>query len=163
MRADPSWQLELDDDGFLLFRRRPFSVPNPVTFTLGDRIRLVGYDLQRWEDNLYLLTLYWQATDSIDQKYTVFNHVVDPADPARIVGQQDNQPVHDALPTTAWEPGRLVADEYDILLRADTPPGEYELWVGMYVAPDGSRLSVTDAAGQSLGDSVPLATVRIGP
>ena len=162
MHADPFWRLELDDDGFLLFRRRSFPVPNPVDYTLGDRIRLVGYDLEPQGDSLHL-TLYWQATAPIDRAYTVFNHVVDPADPARIVGQQDNQPVHDALPTTAWEPDRLVADEYDIILRADAPPGEYVLRVGMYVAPDGPRLPAANATGQSLGDNIPLTTVRIDP
>ncbi|MBU1880329.1 MAG: DUF2079 domain-containing protein [Chloroflexi bacterium] len=162
MRADPAWQLELEDDGFLLFHRRPFQVPNPVSFTLGDRIRLVGYQMQNRGDSLHL-TLYWQASAPIDRRYTVLNHVTDKADPARIVGQQDNQPVGDALPTTAWEPGRLVADEYDIAIWPNTPPGEYVLRVGMYVAPDGPRLAATDSAGQSLGDSIPLTTVRVGP
>ncbi len=162
MRADPAWTLVAEDDGFLLFQRRAFAVPNPVSYTLGEAIRLVGYRLEPRPGHLHL-TLYWQATAPIDRAYTVFNHVTDPADPTRIVGQQDNQPVRDALPTTAWEPGRLVADEYDIRLWDNATPGEYTLRVGMYVAPAGPRLSVADAAGQPLGDSVPLTTVQISP
>jgi len=162
MRADPAWALVAEGDGFLLFKRRAFEPPNPVSYTLGDSIRLVGYRLEQRPGSLHL-TLYWQAAARPDRAYTVFNHVTDPADPARLVGQQDNQPVHDALPTTAWEPGRLVADEYDIRLRDNAAPGDYTLRVGMYVAPGGSRLPATDAAGRPLGDSISLTTVRIGP
>lgn len=162
MYADPTWTLVAEEDGFLLFQRRAFVVPHPVNYTLGEAIRLVGYRLEQEPGRLHL-TLYWQATARIDRAYAVFNHVTDVADPARIVGQQDNQPVHDTLPTTAWEPGRLVADEYDIRLWDNAVPGEYLLRVGMYVAPAGPRLPITDSNGHPLGDSIPLTTVQIRP
>ena len=37
----------------------------------------------------------------------------------------DAVPVHFAYPTTAWRPGEVVADVYDLALPVDAPPGSY--------------------------------------
>jgi 4-amino-4-deoxy-L-arabinose transferase-like glycosyltransferase len=125
-----------------------------VEANLGDRIRLMGYNIEsgfRPGDNIHL-TLFWQCLEEMEQSYTVFTHLVDAGD--NIVAQKDNPPVDGFYPTTKWEVGEIVRDQYDLVIPSDAPPGEYRLKVGMYLAEAGERLNV-------LKDGVPLPDNRI--
>jgi hypothetical protein len=48
-----------------------------------------------------------------------------------------------------------------LLLPADTPPGLYELVVGMYDPVTLERLLVFDADGNSAGDSILLGPLEV--
>jgi mannosyltransferase len=130
---------------------------------LGAAIQLIGYTLEsdsvRTGDNVRL-TLFWQATDKITARYTVFTHLVDST--GRPVAQTDSPPLGGTAPTDAWQVGAVIIDRYAIALRPDTAPGQYELRVGMYTWPDLTRLPVTSNDKPS-GDYVLLASVRVTP
>jgi hypothetical protein len=53
-------------------------------------------------------------------------------------------------------PGENLSDEVSIALPADLAPGYYTLLAGLYDEGSGQRLSIQDAAGQMLGDSLVL-------
>ncbi len=115
-------------------------VEHPLEASMSDRIRLLGYNIEghyRPGGSVHL-TLFWQALERMDDSYTVFTHLVDEA--GRLQGQKDNEPVDGFYPTTAWEAGEIVRDQYDVPLAPDAPPGEYQLVVGMYLAETGERL-----------------------
>jgi len=76
----------------------------------------------------------------MDQDYTVFTHLVD--EKQNIWGQKDNPPVDGFYPTSRWNVGEIVRDQYDILISPEAPPGEYQIEVGMYLAETGERLVV---------------------
>jgi hypothetical protein len=78
------------------------------------------------------VTLYWRALAPLAQDYKVSLRLVSAA--GRLVAQQDATPVHHAYPTSAWRPGEIVTDVYDLRLPLGTPPGDYRLVVGWYVA-----------------------------
>lgn len=61
-------------------------------------------------------------------------------------------------PTTGWEAGQIVRDQYDILISPDAPPGEYQIEVGMYLVETGERLPVVNGEGQILADKISLGT-----
>jgi hypothetical protein len=65
------------------------------------------------------------------------------------------------LPTSAWQPNRLVTDAQCISLPADLPPGQYRLVVGWYYPVTGERLPLTasDTPGES-GDTAQVGVVR---
>jgi hypothetical protein len=139
---------------------RSFDVPltpHPLTATLGDQVRLLGYDLSeetfRPGDTL-ILTLYWQAQTEIDRDYTVFTHLVG-AD-GSTTGQRDSHPVGGTYPTSLWVSGEVVADVYEIQIRADAAPGDHWLKVGMYIAENGYRLPTGDA-----GDAITLQMITV--
>jgi hypothetical protein len=51
-------------------------------------------------------------------------------------------------------------DQYRIAVRADAPPGRYQIEVGLYDAATGLRLAAVDSADQILlGDRVLLEEV----
>jgi hypothetical protein len=81
----------------------------------------------------------WQALRPLDRDYTVFFHVVGP-DGLRH-GQQDAMPLDGQMPTSAWQPGRLVADRRAAALSPNAPiGGPYQYWLGVYDAATGVRL-----------------------
>jgi len=145
-------------------RREPPSISaldrdHPLEVDLGEKVRLLGYSVQsgfRPGDTIHL-TLFWQALEEMDKDYTVFTHLTGAE--GRIWGQRDNPPVDGFYPTTGWEGGEIVRDQYDIPISPDTPPSEYQIEVGMYLAETGERLPVLDGEGQILGDKILLNLV----
>ncbi len=130
---------------------------------VGQSIALVGYTLERDsarpEDSV-CLTLFWQAVGKVPQSYTVFAHVVDST--GQPVAQTDSPPLGGTAPTNSWQVGATLVDRYAILIKPNTPPGQYELRVGMYPWPDLTPLPVT-LNGQPAGNYVPLTPIRVTP
>ena len=85
-------------------------------------------------------TLHWKAIDSIDQDYTVFNHLLDAK--GNIIAQQDSMPQQNQYPTSLWEPGEIVLDPHVISLPTELEPGAYTLRVGLYELETGQRLGL---------------------
>jgi hypothetical protein len=164
--------LELDSGGELLLkpieieRRKPpaaetLDIQHPLQATLGDRIRLLGYNIEsgfRPGDNLHL-TLFWQCLEEMDRDYTVFTHLID--ETQNIWGQKDNPPVDGFHPTRRWEPGEIVRDQYDLMISSETPPGRYWLEVGMYLAETGARLTISDDGSDKSDTRILLQEIRV--
>jgi hypothetical protein len=132
-------------------------IEHPVEVSLGDKAYLLGYNIEsgfRSGDNIHL-TFFWQCLDSMEEDYTVFVHLVDEGN--HILAQKDNPPADGAYPTTKWEPGEIVRDQYDLIIPQDVQ-GDWELKIGMYNAETGQRLSV--AMG---GESLPENAVVVWP
>jgi hypothetical protein len=125
-------------------RQRNFESPQiqyPVGATLGDKVQLIGYDLP--EDSVFSggsfpLTLYWRALDEMNERYTVFVHVVGLDGVIR--GQWDHEPGAGDLPTTGWLEGEVITDQYLVPMEEDAPPWRYTIIVGMYDTRTGERL-----------------------
>jgi 4-amino-4-deoxy-L-arabinose transferase-like glycosyltransferase len=130
-------------------------------------VELVGYDLPAgpWTPGDVLpLTLFWRAGAPPAEDYQVFVHLLDAN--GRLVAQNDAAPAAGLRPTSGWQPGELVADPHGVLLRGsaeELAPGEYGLYVGMYLPASGERLAVAGGPGEAGGDSLLLATVQVAP
>lgn len=160
--------LELDSGSELLLEpieipcREPppltsLDIEHPQEGVLGGKVRFLGYNMEsglRPGDNIHL-TLFWQCLEKMDQDYTVFIHLID--EKQNIWGQKDNPPVDGFYCTSQWEVGEVVRDQYDMAISPETPPGEYQLEVGMYLAETGERLSVFQG-GQEISNRVLLAS-----
>jgi hypothetical protein len=138
-----------------VYRRPPGTLPArppqiPLTIDLGDGIGLVGYDLQPQPlhrgASLYL-QLHWLVDAPPTGDWTVFTHLL--ATDGSLAAGFDSRPGRGALPTTHWQAGWRILDEYEIILPVDFPPGQYHLHIGLY-RPDGARMPATPA-GLTLG------------
>lgn len=132
----------------------------PAGHTLGNMIRLLGYRLNTQEAHpgeSIKVTLYWKALKPMKANYQVFNHLYD----SEMWGQQDGTPACAFRPTTLWEPGQVIRDEYTIPIDSSTPPGDIPLVVGMYGLISKERLPVYGPDGQPMGDSISLGTVTV--
>jgi 4-amino-4-deoxy-L-arabinose transferase-like glycosyltransferase len=131
-------------------------------FSLNNKVTLWGYDIQPPEavpGSTVRVTLYWRGEQPMDEDYTVFVHVVD--DGGHIWAQQDNQPEGGFFQTSFWEEGEVVQDEYELSIAQETPPGQYNIEVGMYVLLTGQRLSIMDETGQIISDGVVIGLVEV--
>jgi hypothetical protein len=129
-----------------------------TTVDFGGHIQLLGYDLPRAEvpsGGTLPLTLYWRATAPVPNNYQVFVHLVQPA--AHLWGQSDNLNPGD-FPTTRWPLDKYVWDDHELAVLPGTPPGDYQLAVGLYTLSSGVRVPVSGAGGTFLGDIFPLPT-----
>lgn len=139
------------------------SIQHIVAANLGHKALLLSYSSGTQEieaGETFILTLYWQALAEMERRYTVFTHLLDADN--RIVGQMDGEPLGGTHPTTEWQFGATVLDNYGLLVAPDTPPGEYLLEAGMYHLPTLERLSVLDASRSVVqGDRVVLGRIVV--
>jgi hypothetical protein len=127
------------------------SIAAPVGAEFADQIALRGYAADQ-SGNAIHLTLYWQALTQPPHAYSVFTQVFDAN--GQQVGQQDNMPVRDQLPTSCWAPGEYVSDPYVIPLMAGARE-PLAINVGLYRGDTGARLPRSDAQGDSVTLDVP--------
>ncbi len=144
------------------------AVNRPVGATLGESIRLLSFALDSAEvspTQALRLTLIWRTNAPIPKSYKVFTHLIggeNPATHSPVWAQMDGEPVGGSRPTTQWQPGETIIDQYGLAIPAGAPPGEYTLEVGMYDPATLARLPVVDAAGTPLpDDGVLLGTVHV--
>jgi tetratricopeptide (TPR) repeat protein len=147
-------------------RREPPSmddldIEKSLEMNLDNKVQLLGYNVKggfRPGDNVHL-TLFWRCMEKMEQSYTVFAHLVDADD--KLVTQKDNPPVDGFYPTTKWEVGEIVRDQYDLFIPSDVPPGGYRLNVGMYLVETGERLTVSDGEHSKSDTRILLQEIRI--
>ncbi|MDY6877307.1 MAG: glycosyltransferase family 39 protein [Chloroflexota bacterium] len=136
-------------------RARQGDHPNPISVNFGDQMALVGYDLDQRAvspGETVRLTLYWQGLQRMDVNYTISVQFVD-SDWVK-AAQQDTWPVGGAAPTSAWQPGEMVKDVYELTVF-DVPPGVYDVRLTVYrfdeqgsiiflpTIPEGGRMQAT--------------------
>lgn len=132
---------------------REKSAYNPRTriyTTFGNQIDLTGYDSAVDQTNLRL-TLYWRARTTIDDDYTVFVHLIDVN--GKIVAQVDQAPQAGNYPTSIWDTGENVRDDYILPLPS---ANAYSIVIGWYRPTDGARLPAAGDFVSPGGDSIVL-------
>ncbi len=142
---------------------RPWPLYRPThstDYSLGGLVTLVGYDLEEQVQVGKKLDciLYWRVEQPFPADYTVFNHLIGPD--GQMGGQWDSQPLGGDYPTSVWAPGEVIRDEVEIPVRADAPPGQYQLEVGMYLLATGERLPVSEK-GSPIGSRMLLVPVEV--
>ena len=134
---------------------------------MGQSIRLAGFyaPTQVKPGGQLPVKLHWRTPDKIKERYTVFVQLVGAQHNPRTNGPlwagHDSEPLDGGYPTTQWFVNTTIADPHTLTVPPDAPPGEYELWVGMYTQPDIKRLPVYDAQGNLVGDHVVLGKVMV--
>jgi len=126
----------------------------PVAFEVGDGMALAGYDAQLAQleaGRILYVQLYWDVHAVPSQNWTVFVHLVDEAAGApRLLAGVDSLPGAGSLPTTRWQAGWRILDEYQLLLPNELSAGNYALFIGLY-ASDGARLPA-EGIGLRIGE-----------
>ena len=133
------------------------SIPNRVDLTLGDAIRLLGYEVDASEVSVggkITLTLYWEALKPIDKSYAAFVHLID--QDGVIEAQRDSFPGLGNYPTLLWRPAEAFADRYTVHIPETAyAPLDTTVRVGLYER-NGPRLAASNGE-----DSVALGRVTI--
>lgn len=135
-----------------------------VGANLDGKAMLLGYRLEADEvtpGEQVKVTLFWKALDRTERPCTAFVHLTG-AD-GRPWGQHDGYPGKGYRVTTDWQPGEIVADEHELVVWPDTPPGRYEIVAGLYESPaPGQWRRLTVMGGDNAGaDAVTLRQVTV--
>ena len=129
---------------------------HPLAAMVGDGIRVAGYDVQPdtiAPGEILYLQLHWAVDAAPTQNWTVFTHLLRETaagDYVQVAGR-DSPPGAGSLPTTRWQAGWRILDEYQIAVPADLPAGVYTLAAGLSRPEDGRRLP-PDGIGIILGE-----------
>jgi len=121
-----------------------YSPQTRVDANFAGKAKLIGYDVSNLaKDSQGLgLVLYWQSLALFDRDYTVFVHALDAS--GKTIAQADQQPQGGNYPTSLWEPGEQIRDDYVLAL----PPGDYRIEIGLYRADTGERVPVSGEDGK---------------
>jgi hypothetical protein len=97
------------------------------------------------------LNITWQPLQPLTEEWKVFAHLIDSNH--HVIAQFDGPPQQGTYPTSQWIPGELIKDSYPLTLPANTPPGPYQVYLGLYNEATGARLPVPgDAEGRVILD-----------
>ena len=127
---------------------RNFTEPTPQVkqdANFNNMIGLVGYDLSATEiapGEPLTVTPHWKALGDPEKPYTVFVQLLGAAPPP--VAQKDSQPLNGGRPTDTWVEGEFLTDPYEVEIKPDVPPGEYQVLIGWY---DSARPVFCEIAG----------------
>jgi hypothetical protein len=95
------------------------------------------------------VVLAWEAVEQVAEDYAVFLHLYDVR--GERVAQEDEPILDRALqPTSQWEAGTSSVVLYHLPIGPGTPPGEYDLELGVYHQETGKRLPLKGAAGETV-------------
>ncbi len=127
---------------------------------LGDGLELLGYHLPNVRDQKVILRqaaetplqidLYWQATQALDDNYTIFVQWLDSQN--QLITSRDSQPLHGHYPTAVWSKGEIIIEQVSLTLPPTLETGSYRLVTGMYNWQTGERLIARDEFGQPYSD-----------
>lgn len=133
-----------------------------VNARIGDAIELIGYDWAR-KDERIVLNVYWRALDVMREDYTVFVHLVGALNPqtqSSLWAQDDTQPARGSYPTSRWQRGEIIVDEYRLRV-AGLPRGEYRIEIGIYNLHTGARLRVEASDAPMESDRVVFERITV--
>jgi hypothetical protein len=144
------------------------TIPNHLDVQFAGGITLLGYDLAAstfQPGETVQLTLYWQATGPLPQRYKVFTHLLgetlNAASGNFLWGQVDSEPAANTRPTTTWRASEVIVDEYMIPLQPDAPAGSYQLEMGLYDPISGARLPLLDENRTPAADHLILTSISV--
>jgi len=144
----PYSETVFDQDGYWVRRyQESVLITNLVGTTFDNKLTLLAY---QWRDSKGLpapvlkpgevldLIIAWRAEGLLPERYAFFVHLLDQN--SHRWAQVDQEVERGVYPTTLWEAGMVVADHYRLGVPWGTPPGEYQVLIGVYSTDTGRRL-----------------------
>ena len=129
-----------------------------IDANLDNGVVLDGFRITTWTlkpgDTLDLTLVWRAATGPTSEHWKVFTHLLDGS--SQVVAQRDAEPADNLRPTTSWERGEQVLDNYGIAIPSNLPAGSYTLEIGMYAGDRRSQI-------EGRGDHLVLGQVQITP
>ena len=115
-------------------------LPRPVNQEPVPGLELLGYGVRQhgghWQE-WARLRLWWRAPQGLEDPFKVSARLVNVE--GQEVAATDAEPISGAYPATAWRPGEVVADAYEIPLPVGLPPGDYTPLVIVYDPATGAE------------------------
>ncbi len=111
-------------------------------FEGGISLERVDYTPQIKTGRALLVALEWETQLPISEDYNVFLHLTNTN--GDLIAQADGQPAQWTRPTSTWQVGETIPDQYGLWIPPDTSLTTYQLRIGLYRPADGQRLLLAD-------------------
>jgi hypothetical protein len=114
--------------------------PSPragVHAELGDVVGVVGADLPDGalsRGARLAIRFYFECKGEMERDWQIFVHIDARGGGARLHG--DHFPVGGKYPTTLWQTGDFVADDWSMIVPRDAAAGVYDVYVGCYIGEE---------------------------
>lgn len=120
----------------------PSDVPNRTFIDFGGKVHLVGWNVEPkgvvGPGQSLKLTMYWRSVAPLSPGWSLFTHMINGAG-ARVENVDNVGPLRarmgdgpQALPPSAWVPGKVYVDEQEITMPRDVKDAELTLVVGIW-------------------------------
>ncbi|MDM8532335.1 glycosyltransferase family 39 protein [Anaerolineales bacterium HSG25] len=115
----------------------------PLNAQFGDEARLLGYDLTSTPTSgqPLIITLHWQVLVTPPTDRFAYVRLIDLS--GHVWVSSDSPPVMGLWPSRKWLPDMQIEDAHELLIPSGTPPGTYQLEVGLYDPTSGQPLPVS--------------------
>lgn len=135
------------------------TISHPLNANFGNSITLLGYDVAEGAATGSLpLTLYWQINPSPQpqpEDMAPFVHLED------AWGHRWSQVETFAYPAAQWTAGETIVQHVNVPIPPGTPPGDYQLRVGLFSAGTGAQLPRLDENGRYAGSAALIPNIPI--
>jgi hypothetical protein len=101
----------------------------------------------------------WQATQPLKGDYHLFVHLIAPD--GTLAAQDDFVPARGAYPTADWAENQRWIEAAYLNLPHNLAAGTYQVYVGWYSYPDGTRLAVLDEGRGAADGLVHLGEIEV--
>jgi len=137
--------------------------PGAEQINFGDKVSLVAHGMTSgpveasW--GAVLMDLRWRVDAELDGKYQIALRLTD--EEGQVWASQDSEPVGRLRSFHEQPVGSELSDHHGLLIPAGTPPGTYQLRLGLYRLRDGRWLEILDREGAPQRVEVALGTVEV--
>jgi len=122
---------------------------------------LIGHaELLPQHRTTFRITYFWQCLEEMERDYTLVTQFEGYHGKAYRI-DHSHQGVNGAYPTSMWQVGEIIREEYQVEVPADYPPTLYALWVGVRDGEEG--LNVTSDVEADEEHRVRLGEIEILP
>jgi 4-amino-4-deoxy-L-arabinose transferase-like glycosyltransferase len=129
----------------------------------GDQISLLGRRMTpgpieaAW--GTVLLDLRWRIDGELNGRHQIALRLTD--EEGQVWASEDREPVGGLRPFHEQPVGSEILDQHGLLVPAGTPPGSYQLGLGVYRLEDGKWLDVVEQNGTPQGVQADLGTIEV--
>lgn len=112
--------------------QKPAEIPNTLEARFGDAIEILGYEQSAKTvkpGSSVELAYYLHARAKPPAGWRFFLHIIGPRNTFL---NADHGPVGGAHPLTKWAPGQYIEDRHSVSIGAQSPPGEYKVYMGVW-------------------------------
>ncbi|MGB3903489.1 MAG: hypothetical protein WBB22_01060, partial [Anaerolineae bacterium] len=137
-------------------------VQYPVDINFGDKIKLVGYELngEAWHPgDTLLVTMYWEALEDLGEDYWLFLRLVHRRGWDLVF--KDGCPSGGRYTTDFWKKGDIIPSVHRLSIPDDTSEARYRLILSMHPFDSLSWLPVLNEEGEVTGDIVILTLIPV--
>jgi uncharacterized membrane protein len=137
------FQVLSNQDGYLLAKRKPLE--HALSIQFDNKLGIIGYTIPatttiRGGQTLHPI-LGWRTASRLPTRYRTRIQLLDSQ--GHVWAEYDGEPQEGHLPTTLWEPGKTIGDQYALSLPSTMPPGNYQLVASIFEIENERQLGVT--------------------